>query len=75
MPCVLAPAADRCIRWGPTLADGVTCQGATSYRDGWEVYVTTCNAAEAKDSPRSPVHPPLGLPQLAEIATSDVWFA
>lgn len=74
--CVMAsPDGEPMIRWGPTLADGVTCQGMNVFRGGWEVYVTSCNAAVAKESPTLAPEPPISMPELVEIATSDVWFA
>ena len=74
--CVMAaPDGGPMIRWGPTLADGVTCQGMNVFRGGWEVYVTSCNAAVAKDAPTLAPEPPISMPELVEIATSDVWFA
>ncbi|KQV77492.1 hypothetical protein ASC64_01185 [Nocardioides sp. Root122] len=73
--CVLAPPSEPMIRWGPTLADGVTCQGANQFRGGWEIYVTSCNAAVAKDSTTLADAPPITIPELVDIATSDVWFA
>jgi hypothetical protein len=74
--CVLeTPDGAPMIRWGPTLADGVTCQGMNVFRGGWEVYVTSCNAAVAKEAPTLAPEPPISMPDLVEIATSDVWFA
>ncbi|WP_374456989.1 hypothetical protein [Nocardioides sp.] len=73
--CVLDPPAEPWIRWGPTLADGVTCQGVVSFRGGWQVYVDSCNAAAAKDAATLAPEPPISLPELVEIARNDVWFA
>jgi|SRR6476469_6844954 len=63
------------LTWGPTLADGVTCQGIGAYRYGYLVSATSCNAATGKDSPQLAPQPPLSLEQLAQIASSEVWFA
>ena len=73
--CVLDPPSEPMIRWGPTLADGVTCQGVNVFRGGWEVYATSCNAAVAKDATPLADAPPIDLPELVEVALSDVWFA
>lgn len=62
------------LTWGPTLADGVTCQGVSAYRYGYVVSASSCNAATSKDSPPLAPQPPLSLEQLARIATSEVWF-
>lgn len=61
--------------WGPTLADGVTCQGASAYRFGYVVWATSCNAAEAKDSPTLAEQPPISIGLLEKVVLSDVWFA
>lgn len=63
------------LTWGPTLADGVTCQGVSAYRHGYIVSANSCNAATSKNSPPLAPQPPLSIEQLAQIATSDVWFA
>jgi hypothetical protein len=60
--------------WGPTLADGVTCQGASAYRHGYVVWATSCNAVEAKDSPALAAEPPIEIGLLERIVLSDVWF-
>lgn len=62
------------LTWGPTLADGVTCQGVSAYRYGYEVWANSCNAATGKDSAPLAPQPPLSLEQLSAIANSDVWF-
>ncbi|MDR7253356.1 hypothetical protein J2X46_002341 [Nocardioides sp. BE266] len=62
------------LTWGPTLADGVTCQGVSAYRYGYVVWANSCNAAAGKDSPPLAAEPPLSLDELAAIATSEVWF-
>lgn len=61
--------------WGPTLADGVTCQGASAYRYGYVVWATSCNAAEAKDSPALADQPPIPIGLLEKLVLSDAWFA
>ena len=72
--CVRLPDGAVQLLWGPTLADGVTCQGATVYRHGYSVWATSCNAAEAKESEPLAGEPPLGVDDLIVIAGSDVWF-
>lgn len=62
------------LTWGPALADGVTCQGANVERARYEVWVTSCDAAESKDSPPLADEPPLSVPQLVQIVASDHWF-
>ncbi|CAM3506821.1 hypothetical protein [Nocardioides zeicaulis] len=62
------------LSWGPTLADGVTCQGVSAYRYGFVVWANSCNAASSKDSPPLADRPPLSLQQLTAITTSEVWF-
>ena len=62
------------LTWGPTLADGVTCQGVSAYRYGYVVSANSCNAATGKDSPPLAPQPPLSIEQLTQIATSEVWF-
>ena len=44
-------------------------------RPDQEVYVTSCNAASAKDSTPLAPEPPIGMADLVDIATSEVWFA
>ena len=63
------------LTWGPTLADEVTCQGVSAYRYGYMVSANSCNAASSKDSPPLAPQPPLSIEQLAQVATSEVWFA
>ena len=60
--------------WGPILADGVTCQGASAYRFGYVVWATSCNAAEAKDSPALADQPPIPIELLEKVVLSDIWF-
>ena len=62
------------LSWGPTLADGVTCQGVNLDRYGFDVWATSCNAAEGKDSPPLAPLPPLSLDDLRVIARTHVWF-
>lgn len=62
------------LTWGPTQADGVTCQGASVERSRHEVYATACNAAERRDSPPLADEPPLSVVQLVQIVTDDYWF-
>lgn len=62
------------LTWGPSLADGVTCQGVSAYRYGYVVSANSCNAATSKDSPPLAPEPPLSIEQLAQVATSEVWF-
>jgi hypothetical protein len=73
--CTELPDGTVQLVWGPTLADGVTCQGVSAYRHGYVVWANSCNAALGKDSPPLAPQPPLSMDQLAAIATSDVWFA
>ncbi len=72
--CAELPDGTVQLTWGPTLADGVTCQGVSAYRYGYVVWANSCNAATGKDSPPLAPRPPLSLEQLTAIATSDVWF-
>ena len=60
--------------WGPTLADRVTCQGVSVFRHGYTVWVTSCNAAEGKESEPLAPQPPLSIDDLLVIAGSEVWF-
>lgn len=60
--------------WGPTLTDGVTCQGVNVQRSGFQVWATSCNAADAKDSPPLAPDPFFSLPELGEMAASEFWF-
>ena len=62
------------LTWGPTLADGVTCQGVSAYRHGYVVWANSCNAASSKDAAPLQPAPPLSLAQLESVATSEVWF-
>jgi hypothetical protein len=62
------------LTWGPVEADGVTCQGANVERARYEVWATSCNAAEAKESPPLAADPPLTVAQLAQIVANDYWF-
>lgn len=62
------------LTWGPVEADGVTCQGANVERSRYEVWATSCNAAESKDSPPLAAEPPLTVMQLAQIVANDYWF-
>lgn len=72
--CVELPDGTVQLTWGPTLADGVTCQGVSAYRYGYVVWANSCNAATGKDSAPLAPQPPLSLEQLAAIANSEVWF-
>lgn len=72
--CAELPDGTVQLTWGPTLADGVTCQGVSAYRYGYEVWANSCNAATGKDSPPLAPQPPLSLEQLSAIANNDVWF-
>lgn len=72
--CTELPDGTVQLTWGPTLADGVTCQGVSAYRHGYVVWASSCNASESKDSPPLSPEPPISLEQLGAIATSDVWF-
>ncbi len=62
------------LTWGPADDDGVTCQGASVERSRHEVYVTSCNAAERRDSPPLADEPPLSVVQLTQIVANDYWF-
>nr|WP_300047887.1 hypothetical protein [uncultured Nocardioides sp.] len=62
------------LTWGPAVADGVTCQGASAERGEHEVWATSCNAAEGKDSPPLADEPPLSGAQLVQIVANDYWF-
>lgn len=72
--CAVLPDGGVLLRWGPSLADGVTCHGANVQREGYNVWATSCNAAEAKDSPPLAPEPRFSMQQLVEMAASDVWF-
>ncbi|GAA1913971.1 hypothetical protein [Nocardioides hwasunensis] len=72
--CAALPDGTVQLTWGPTLADGVTCQGVSAYRHGYVVSATSCNAATGKDSPPLAPQPPLATDQLTAVATSEVWF-
>ena len=60
--------------WGPADVGGVTCQGAGVERSRYEVWATTCNAAERADSPPLADEPPLSVVQLGQIVANDYWF-
>jgi hypothetical protein len=62
------------LMWGPAVADGVACQGASAERGDQEVWATSCNAAESKDAPPLADEPPLSVVQLAQIVANDYWF-
>ncbi len=70
----LADGSTRLV-WGPTTANGVTAQGVSWWRRGYEVSALAYNAAEGKDSPPLQPQPALNLEQLTTIAGSDVWFS
>ena len=72
--CVRMPDGAVQQRWGPVLADRVTCQGVSVYRHGYTVWATSCNAAEAKESEPLAARPPLDMDDLIAIAASEVWF-
>ncbi len=73
--CVSDAAGDPLLLWGPTTGDGVAAQGATVWRDGFEVSVLSYNAAEGKGSPTLFAEPPLTLDDLTLLAASDRWFS
>ena len=72
--CEELPDGSTRLEWGPTTADGVTAQGITWWRRGYEVSVVSYNAAEGKDSPPLAAEPALDKEQLRLVAGSDVWF-
>lgn len=72
--CVSDAAGNPLLLWGPTTGDGVAAQGATVWRDGFEVSVLSYNAADGKDSPPLFAEPPLTMDDLELLASSDKWF-
>jgi hypothetical protein len=60
--------------WGPTEGDGVTAQGASVWRHGFEVSVVSYNASDGKDVTPLMAAPPLSLDDLALVAGSEAWF-
>lgn len=73
--CEELPDGSTRLEWGPTTADGVTAQGVTWWRRGYEVSVLSYNAAEGKNSPPLAPEPGLSMEQLRVVAGSDVWFS
>ena len=60
---------------GPEADGGVTGRGISWWTaDGWAVDVISYNAAEGKDSEVLADEPPLSAAELAEVASSGVWF-
>lgn len=72
--CVSDAAGNPLLLWGPTTGDGVAAQGATVWRDGFQVSVLSYNAAEGKGSPPLFAEPPLTMDDLSVLASSDRWF-
>ncbi|GAB3775829.1 hypothetical protein FB382_004244 [Nocardioides ginsengisegetis] len=73
--CSTDEAGHPMLLWGPTLGDGVEAQGATVWRDGFEVAALSYNAADGKNSPPLFTHPPLTMDELTLLATADAWFS
>jgi hypothetical protein len=73
--CTADAAGHPMLLWGPTTGDGVAAQGATVWRDGFEVSLLSYNAEEGKGTPPLFEQPPLTLDDLALLAASDAWFA
>ncbi|QNN53657.1 hypothetical protein [Nocardioides mesophilus] len=58
----------------PAVDGGTQVRSVTVFRpDGWDVLVMAYNGP-GKEGPVTADAPPLGLPQLQRIASSDVWF-
>ena len=73
--CTADAAGHPMLLWGPTTGDGVAAQGATVWRDGFEVSVLSYNAAEGKNAPPVFEQPPLTRDDLSLLASSDAWFS
>lgn len=73
--CVELSDGSTFLEWGPTVGDGVTAQGVTWWRRGYQVSAISYNAAEGKESPPLASEPPLSLLQLRVLAGTDVWFS
>lgn len=73
--CEELPDGTTRLEWGPTTADGVTAQGVTWWRRGYEVSVLSYNAARGKDSPPIAPDPALDKVELRLVAGSDAWFS
>ena len=71
--CTSDAAGHPMLLWGPTTGDGVAAQGATVWRDGFEVGVLSYNAAEGKaraGRSTAAAH----ADDLSLLAASDAWF-
>ncbi len=73
--CTTDAQDDPMLLWGPDTNDGVSAQGATVWRDGFEVNVLSYNAAEGKGSPALTKYPPISMDDLSLLAASDAWFS
>ena len=73
--CTADAAGHPMLLWGPTTGNGVAAQGATVWRDGFEVSLLSYNAAEGKDAPALFEQPPLTMDDLSLLASSDAWFS
>jgi hypothetical protein len=72
--CTRTPDGDLQLSWGPDEGDGVTAQGVTVWRRGFEISALSYNAADGKDVAPLMDAPPLSKDDLARLASSDVWF-